>query len=51
MVEEPNARDALRAAKALAPSASLLPTDITAVRPSTEDEVAQYLAMGGSLRH
>jgi len=43
------AREALSAAKAAAPSASLLSTDITSVRRATEADLDWYFGMIGGI--
>jgi hypothetical protein len=45
VTEAENARVALRIAKDCASSASLLRSDVSSVRPATEDEVAWHKAM------
>lgn len=47
VLEAENARVALTLAKQAASSASLLSTDVTSVRPATDEDVAWYEAMGG----
>lgn len=50
IMEAPTAREALRIAKARAGSASLLSSDVTSVRPATEDDIHWYGVMCGSVR-
>jgi hypothetical protein len=47
VVRAQRARDALRRARAVASSASLLPTDVQGVAPATEADIAWYRSMGG----
>ena len=49
IVMAPNARDALRQLKALASSASLLPSDITSCHRATDEEIAWHRTMGGAV--
>lgn len=51
VTEATSHREALVTARAFAETASLLPSDITpdCIRPATQADIDEYIAMGGSL--